>query len=739
MTKKLDRLVMIGLGLIGGSLAKAVKERKLCNRLVGCSRSHETLVEALKLGIVDETIRDINELPADLGANDLVVIAVPTLSVKGIIIKLHKLLDRSVTITDVSSVKESIVKCVFDIYGFNPPQFVPGHPIAGSEKSGINSINSLLFEDHQVILTPLNETSASHIKKVSSIWTGVGATVSEMSTTDHDEILAATSHLPHMLAYGLVDMLSGIRKNQDAFRYAAGGFSDFTRIAASDPVMWHDIVLANDKAVLSALDNFSVHIDQIKQAIANKDGKSLIGIFTRAKDARNHFKRIREDKAYTEPTEKIIDYRASSGGNIKGTIKVPGDKSISHRAIILGSIAKGTTYITGFLEGEDSLATLQAFRDMGVVIEGPNDGNIKIYGVGLNGLKQPPGPLCLGNSGTSMRLLSGLLSAQLFDVVLTGDESLSKRPMGRVVTPLKTMGAFIEADESGLPPLKIKGNQVLNSIYYELPMASAQVKSCILLAGLYIKSNTIVKENATTRDHTERMLSAFGCNISKDNSTITIKGGNELISTKIDVPADISSAAFFIVAASIAPGSDIILPFVGVNPTRIGVINILKMMGADIELSKQAMVGGEPVADIRVRYAPLRGIVIPSEQVALAIDEFPALFIAAACADGKTTLNGASELRFKESDRIQAMADGLLSLGINLATKPDGIEIQGGTLSGGEIDSNDDHRISMAFSIAALISEDSILIKNCKNVATSFPNFIELANKSGMTISEVLR
>ena len=324
MTKKLDRLFVIGLGLIGGSLAKAVKERKLCSWVIGCSRSHETLVEALKLGVVDETIRDINDLPADLGANDLVVIAVPALSVEGVIIKLHKLLDRSVTITDVSSVKGSIVKCVHDIYGFNPPQFVPGHPIAGSEKSGIKSINSLLFENHQVILTPLTETNASHIKKVSSIWAGIGATVSEMSTTDHDEILAATSHLPHMLAYGLVEMLSGIRKNQEAFRYAAGGFSDFTRIAASDSVMWHDIVLANDKAFLSALDNFSGHIDQIKQAIANKDGKCLIGIFTRAKEARNHFKKIREDKAYIEPTEKIIDYRASSGGCIKGTIKVPG-------------------------------------------------------------------------------------------------------------------------------------------------------------------------------------------------------------------------------------------------------------------------------------------------------------------------------------------------------------------------------------------------------------------------------
>lgn len=739
MTKKIDRLFLVGLGLIGGSLAKAVKDRKLCNQVIGYSRSHETLVQAIKLGVVDETVSDLDEIPTDLGADDLVVIAVPTLAVKEIIIKLHKILDGSVTITDVSSVKGSIAKCVHAIYGFNPSQFVPGHPIAGSEKSGIKSINPLLFEDHQVILTPLSETSSSHIEKVSSIWMGVGAIVSEMSVTDHDEILAATSHLPHMLAYSLVDMLSGIRKNQEAFRYAAGGFSDFTRIAASDPVMWHDIVLANDKAVLSTLDNFSSHIDQIKQAIANKDSKCLIGIFTRAKEARNHFKKMREDKKYLEPIEKIIDYRASPGGCIEGTLRVPGDKSISHRAIILGSIAKGTTYITGFLEGEDSLATLQAFRDMGVVIEGPNNGFIKIHGVGLNGLKQPPGPLYLGNSGTSMRLLSGLLSAQLFDVVLIGDESLSKRPMGRVVTPLKKMGAFIEADKSEFPPLKIRGNEALSSICYELPMASAQVKSCILLAGLYVKSNTIIKENAITRDHTERMLLAFGCEISKDNSTITIKGGNELIATKIDVPADISSAAFYMVAASIAPGSDITLPFVGINPTRMGVINILIMMGADIELFNETEVGGEPVADIRVRYAPLRGIVIPIEQVALAIDEFPALFIAAACADGKTILNGASELRLKESDRIKAMADGLLSLGVSVVSKPDGIEIQGGEISGGEVDSNDDHRISMAFSIAALKSKDSILIKNCKNVATSFPNFIELANKAGLVISEVLR
>jgi 3-phosphoshikimate 1-carboxyvinyltransferase len=448
---------------------------------------------------------------------------------------------------------------------------------------------------------------------------------------------------------------------------------------------------------------------------------------------------MKKDKSCLGPDDKTIDYIASPGGCMEGIVKIPGDKSISHRAIIFGSIARGTSYVEGFLEGEDSLATLKAFRDMGVVIEGPDNGFVKIHGVGLNGLKAPPGPLYLGNSGTSMRLLSGLLAAQSFDVVLTGDESLSKRPMNRIVKPLREMGASIEVDKLGFPPISIKGNVNLNPICYELPMASAQVKSCILLAGLYIKKDTAVIENAITRDHTELMLSAFGGKINKDNSVISINGGNQLVATKIQVPADISSAAFYIVAATISPGSDITLPLVGVNPTRLGIINILRMMGANIKFSNQKEVGGEPVADIRVRFTPLKGIIIPLDQVALAIDEFPALFIAAACADGITKLSGAGELRFKESDRIQAMADGLRTLNINLVTKPDGIEIEGGQFSGGEVDSNDDHRISMAFSVAALRSKKSILIKNCNNVATSFPNFVKLANEIGLTLSEVIR
>ncbi|MEH6617420.1 MAG: bifunctional prephenate dehydrogenase/3-phosphoshikimate 1-carboxyvinyltransferase [Porticoccus sp.] len=739
MPEGINRLVVIGLGLIGSSLAKAARDRGLCQEVIGCSRSPETLVKAMKAGVVDRVVDSIESVAGELGDGDLVVIGVPTLTVPAIVRQLQPILSQSVTITDVASVKGSVVKALKEVYGDIPAQFVPGHPIAGSEKSGVDAVNPGLFDDHRVILTPLPETGDNHLQRVTGLWSGAGAVVSKMSVLEHDEVLAATSHLPHMLAYSLVDTLSNMRENREIFRYAAGGFRDFTRIAASDPVMWHDIVMANDQAVLSVLEDLTEHLGLIKQAITSGDSDYLLGVFTRAREARNHFSKMLENKAYLEPMTQTIDYRVSPGGSVSGRVRIPGDKSISHRSIMLGSISQGVTEVTGFLEGEDSLATLQAFRDMGVVIEGPTDGRVIVHGVGLNGLKAPTGPLYLGNSGTSMRLLSGLLAAQSFDVELTGDESLSTRPMARVAEPLRQMGAVIETEEGGRPPLRIKGGQHLNAIDYELPMASAQVKSCVLLAGLYADGVTRTTEPAPTRDHTERMLTGFGYQVNRKGPVAELMGGGELAAMAIDVPADISSATFYMVAASIAPGSDIFLPHVGINPTRIGAINILQMMGADIQLSNQIDVGGEPVADIRVRYAPLHGIEIPEEQVPLAIDEFPALFVAAACAEGQTVLTGAEELRVKESDRIQAMADGLKILGVDATPTNDGIIINGGAISGGEVDSVDDHRIAMSFAVAALRAQDDILIKNCNNVVTSFPGFVALANQAGLKVVEEAR
>ena len=359
-----------------------------------------------------------------------------------------------------------------------------------------------------------------------------------------------------------------------------------------------------------------------------------------------------------------------------------------------------------------------------------------VHGVGLHGLKAPEKALYMGNSGTSIRLLSGLLAGQDFDVELEGDKSLSGRPMGRVIKPLEKMGAVIESDND-TPPLIIKGGQTLTPISYEMPIASAQVKSCVLLAGLYASGKTTVTEPAPTRDHTERMLRGFGYNVETNGSEACLSGGGKLQGTRIDVPADISSAAFFMVAAAIVPNSDITLRHVGINPTRIGVINILRQMGTNIDIVNEIEVGGEPVADIRVRYAPLNGIEIPESQVPLAIDEFPVLFIAASCAKGTTVLRGAEELRVKESDRIQSMADGLVTLGIDAQSTADGIIIQGGQIGTGEVASFDDHRIAMAFAIAGLRANGPIKIKETNNVATSFPSFVSLAQQIGLDIKVV--
>ena len=430
-----------------------------------------------------------------------------------------------------------------------------------------------------------------------------------------------------------------------------------------------------------------------------------------------------------------LQFLASPGGRLHGTLRVPGDKSISHRSIMLGALAEGVTRICGFLEGEDSLATLHAFRALGVRIEGPEGGHVTVHGVGMRDLQAPAGPLDLGNSGTSMRLMSGLLAGQGLDVTLVGDASLSRRPMRRVTDPLVTMGARIETAEGGTAPLRIRPVERLQGIDYRMPVASAQVKSCLLLAGMFAQGETCVHEPAPTRDHTERMLQGFGYPVRREGQTICISGGGRLQACDIDVPADISSAAFFLVGASIAQDSDLLLQHVGMNPTRDGVINILRLMGADIQVLNPREVGGEPVADLRVRSAALHGVRIPRDQVPLAIDEFPALFVAAACAEGETVLTGAEELRVKESDRIQAMADGLQTLGVAAHPTPDGIVIQGGPkIGGGTVHSHGDHRIAMAFAVAALRADRELVITDCANVNTSFPGFVELARAAGLQV-----
>ena len=430
-----------------------------------------------------------------------------------------------------------------------------------------------------------------------------------------------------------------------------------------------------------------------------------------------------------------MDFKVTPARLHDATITVPGDKSISHRALMLGSIAEGRTDVSGFLSGDDCLATAAAMRALGVTITQPDATSLHIQGVGRDGLQAPDQAIDLGNSGTAMRLMAGLLAGQRFSCTLTGDESLTGRPMGRIITPLTLMGAAIESDCDGTPPLQLSGGLELHAIDYALPIASAQVKSAVLLAGLYAQGRTSVTEPAVTRDHTERMLASMGADISVQGGTVSIAGGQDLRGCTVEVPGDLSSATFIILATLLSQDADILIKNVGINPTRTGVIDILKGMGADLALENRRSLGQEPVADLRVRASQLQGGPVDPTLVSLAIDEFPALFVAAAAAKGKTSFSGLEELRVKESDRIAAMADGLRQLGIQVEETPDGAVVHGGRFTGGEVESYHDHRVAMSLAIAGTIADGEVLVRGVDNVDTSFPGFKDLMNSLGARIA----
>ncbi|GFO71962.1 cyclohexadieny/prephenate dehydrogenase/3-phosphoshikimate 1-carboxyvinyltransferase [Bathymodiolus japonicus methanotrophic gill symbiont] len=723
-----NKLCIIGVGLIGGSIARAARENKLCTQVSAFGREQDlaNLQQALALQVIDSYSLEMEEAVTDA---DCVIIATPVGAMPDILQQLAPYWSEHVLYMDAGSTKGSVVEALGIIFTTLPDNFVPAHPIAGEEKSGVDAALVDLFQQKRVILTPCAQTDKKFLQLAKQFWQGLGSSVSEMQVAQHDTVLAATSHLPHIMAFALVDLLGRKDEQEEIFKYAAGGFKDLTRIASSDPTMWQDICMANKQHIIPLIEQLCSELETVKHMLQDNQAQALHDTFTYARNARQRFLDQHNNM------NQSITFTIQPGGHLQGQVRVPGDKSISHRSIMLGSLAEGVTHVSGFLEGDDALATLRAFQSMGVKIEGPENGKVTINGVGLDGLLAPKEPIYLGNSGTSMRLICGLLAGQKFDATLTGDKSLSGRPMRRVTDPLAKMGAVIESTENGTAPLTIRGQSNLQGIHYDMPIASAQVKSCLLLAGLYARGETSVTEPTPTRDHTERMLSGFSHPVKQDGNKVTISRQGKLVATDIDVPSDISSAAFFLVGASIAENSDLTLQHVGINPTRTGVINILQLMGANIELFNQRIVGGEPVADIRVRSAALKGIAIPEEFVALAIDEFPVLFVAAACADGTTTLTGAKELRVKESDRIQVMADGLQILGVDAQPTDDGMVINGGSIGGGTVVSHGDHRIAMAFSMAGLRTTAPIVIQDCENVNTSFPGFVSLTSGLGLNIS----
>lgn len=736
------QLIVIGLGLIGGSLAKAAKQRGICTKVIGIARRDQVCEQAIELGVVDHATTQLEDLVPSMAEGDVIFIAVPTLSVRKILQQVAACVPSSVTVTDGASVKGSVLADVQAVYGCIPPQVVLGHPIAGSEKSGVEAANPELYIKHRIILTPTAETDPVHLARVTNLWQAVGAEVLHLTVADHDEILGATSHLPHAIAFSLVDTLAHDSQNENIFRYAAGGFRDFTRIASSDAVMWRDIMLANDKAVMQAIDLFSDNLARLRNAIEEGDGQQLLGIFTRAKAARDHFSAMLARRAYLNK-ERLPEthFQVRRSQEVKGEVCLPGDKSISHRAVMLAAIAEGTSEIEGFMEGEDAFATLQAFRDMGVVIEGPDEGRVRVHGVGLHGLKAPIGPIYVGNAGTALRLLSGLLAGQAFDSEITTDALLSEVSLQPVIQPLEAMGAGFVLGDEFRPPIFVHGGRLLKGVNHQIAVASAQVKSSILVAALYAEGKTRLREPSQTRDHTERLLGAFGCNLHREGEWLVLDPGQHLRGCQIEIPGDFSSAVVLIAAAGLAEQADLRLKAVGVNPTRTAALSILRGFGLSIDVQNRPLQTAELAADILVQGSnhSLVAQVIPAEAIVTARDELPVLLVIASLAQGVSEFQGVVTSRLSHSKRFRRMIDNLSLLGVKAHISNDSLFVKGGQIVGGTVDADNDHRMALALALMGLNCAEAVTVKNCAAVEAAFPHFVQLAKRLGISIETIGR
>ena len=709
-----NRLGIAGVGLIGGSFALAARRAGLAREIVGWGRTRENLDVALARGILDRA--DVR--PEILGGADGLLLATPVATLASAARAASSHLAPGAVVFDAGSVKEVVVAACSEALAA-PARFVGCHPIAGNELGGAGNADPELLRGSTCVITPVAATDPATLARVRRLWEGVGMRVIEMAPRAHDELLAVLSHVPHVLAFALTSLLADGEGavHPDRIALAGPSFRSATRVAVSSPEMWRDILLSNRDAVLEVLARFRGAIGELAAAIELGDGAAL----ERAIGAAGARRRAVERSAPGARADEVRVDAAERG--LRGTARVPGDKSISHRALLLGAIAHGLTTVSGLGEGEDNASTVRVLRELGVRIE--SEGAVaRVHGRGFEGLREPTDALDCGNSGTTMRLLAGILAGRPFVCRLDGDESLRGRPMRRIADPLALLGAKVET-ASGRPPLTVEG-RVLRGTRVALDVASAQVKTAVVLAGLQAEGRTVVSEPGSSRDHTERLLPAFGARIERPEPlTIALDGPQSLRGCDVLVPGDPSAAAFWIVAASLVPGSRVLLPGVSVNPTRTGAIDVLRRMGARIEVLARAPLGDEPVADLIIESAALSAHDVAGEEMLRAIDEFPVLAVAAAAACGTSSFRDGAELRAKETDRIAAMAAGLTRLGVAIVERPDGLDVTGGRLGGGEVESRGDHRIAMSFVVAALVAEAPVTVRGADAIAVSDPAFLE--------------
>lgn len=733
-------VLIVGLGMIGGSVAKALKERQLAY-LFGADRRQDELT----LGVATHVIDVEAELNAEfIEKMDIIILATPVRAMEVVLAQIKPFLSENTLVTDVGSTKGSVVEAAKRVFGTVPANFIPGHPIAGAEKSGVLAANSTLFENHKVIVTPLPNSDALLVDRLHRMWTSIGADVVSMDVTHHDHVLAGSSHLPHLLAFTLVDSLANSERSQDVFRFAAGGFRDFTRIASSDPIMWRDVFLANKDATLESLDSFTDHLQQLRHSIEVGDGPAMFGVFTRAKSARDHFLRLLEARSSSATsTVKPISIKVLPASLIKGDINVRGDKFLSHSAITLASLSVGISELSNLDMGQGVKVTLQALRDMGVVIEDFGDQRIRIHGVGLNGLKAPIAPINVHDSELSLHVLLPVLAAQKFAVTFIAESNLNAQPFIELLSIVKAMGASVTTSDSGCLPFTIATeNQLINQYKIDVKGHSRQLKLAALIAGVMCQKDVAINlSGELVKDKTESLFALFSSQLKiqtpdRHVNCIQFDSGQILSATNLDMPADTDKAAWLILLACLSPGSKLTVNNLALSQVSDNYLALLTKNGAKIEsfiegINQQLPSLPTDTSSIKVGFSVFDGFKITESEILSVCNELLLLCVAAVYAKGTSRFEGLQRLPYHWEDRITTFVDALIITGVPCRLQAGVLEIEGCTPCGGELDSAGDYHLTLAMLALGMRSRSPVTVNDCHKLLEEFEEFETIVEPLG--------
>lgn len=723
--KKFGNVMIIGLGMIGGSFAKALKERGLAT-MYAVDRREGELALGVSTGVIDYPA----EMTADfISKMDVIVLATPVRAMESVLTDLKPFLAEHTLVTDVGSTKGSVVEAVRRVFGYVPANFIPGHPIAGAEKSGVLASNSLLFEKHMAIVTPLPDSNPVLLDRLHRLWRAVGADVVSMDVNHHDHVLASSSHLPHLLAYTLVDALANGERSQDIFKFAAGGFRDFTRIASSDPVMWRDVFMANKDATLSTLDHFTDRLADMRAAIEQGDGASMFGVFTRAKSARDHFLRLLEQRTIGSAKEvRPVSVSVLPASAIKGEISLLGDKSLSHKVITIAALSEGMSEIRNVDLTGDVRITMQAFRDMGVVIEEAAADHLRVHGVGLRGLKAPIAPINVHQSRESLYLLLPVLAGQSFPVSVVAEEALLNQSMSDLFSLVRKMGGDVVSDMADCLPVSLVPG-VSSNVCIDLKAGSERLRMSALLAALYSPADGSVVTKSTELSHCEVLLRHFGVTILDHADGFKVVSA-PLVGTDIVLSGDEYEVAWLVLLASLLPGSELLIENAGLDFVSFAFLSFLKSIGAEVsipELGEFGLYEGR----VQAGFAEFSSFTLSPEQSYQFRDELPLLCVAAAYAKGESSIQGVGSLPYYCEDRVLALVDALKHMKIACVYENGDLLIKGGLPLGGELDCAGDDKLALAMLALGARSQSVTKVNDCQKLLEEFNELESVAVQLG--------